>query len=225
MLYVISHLKKVFDNRTVLDIPFLEIESGIIYALLGSNGAGKTTLLNILGFLEPPTRGNILYRSGQVIFSTSHLQNLRQEVVLVDQNPILFTTSVFKNVEFGLRIRRIPKNERIKIVIEALDMVGMRHFAQAQAKNLSAGETQRVALARGLVVSPQVLLCDEPTSSVDVEHQTTILNILKQINEERKISIVFTTHDGHQAAFLSRHTLSLDHGKPVYTDRGAGFLD
>ncbi|MEE8415745.1 MAG: ATP-binding cassette domain-containing protein, partial [Desulfobacterales bacterium] len=98
MLYVISHLKKVFDNRTVLDIPFLEIESGIIYALLGSNGAGKTTLLNILGFLEPPTRGNILYRSGQVVFSTSHLQNLRQEVVLVDQNPILFTTSVFKNV-------------------------------------------------------------------------------------------------------------------------------
>ncbi len=215
MLYVISHLKKVFDNRTVLDIPFLEIESGIIYALLGSNGAGKTTLLNILGFLEPPTRGNILYRSGQVIFSTSHLQNLRQEVVLVDQNPILFTTSVFKNVEFGLRIRRIPKNERIKIVIEALDMVGMRHFAQAQAQNLSAGETQRVALARGLVVSPQVLLCDEPTSSVDVEHQTTILNILKQINEERKISIVFTTHDGHQAAFLARHTLSLDRGKLV----------
>lgn len=225
MLYVISHLKKVFDNRTVLDIPFLKIESGIIYALLGSNGAGKTTLLNILGFLEPPTRGNILYRSGQVIFSTSHLQNLRQEVVLVDQNPILFTTSVFKNVEFGLRIRRIPKNERIKIVIEALDMVGMRHFAQAQAQNLSAGETQRVALARGLVVSPQVLLCDEPTSSVDVEHQTTILNILKQINEERKISIVFTTHDGHQAAFLSRHTLSLDRGRLVYTDRGVGFLD
>lgn len=225
MLYVISHLKKVFDNRTVLDIPFLEIESGIIYALLGSNGAGKTTLLNILGFLEPPTRGNILYRSGQVIFSTSHLQNLRQEVVLVDQNPILFTTSVFKNVEFGLRIRRIPKNERIKIVIEALDMVGMRHFAQAQAQNLSAGETQRVALARGLVVSPQVLLCDEPTSSVDVEHQTTILNILKQINEERKISIVFTTHDRHQAAFLSCHTMSLDHGKPVYTDRDAGCLD
>ncbi|HJO61678.1 MAG: ATP-binding cassette domain-containing protein [Desulfobacterales bacterium] len=225
MLYVISHLKKVFDNRTVLDIPFLEIESGIIYALLGSNGAGKTTLLNILGFLEPPTQGNILYRSVQVIFSTSHLQNLRREVVLVDQNPIMFTTSVFKNVEFGLRIRRIPKNERVKIVTEALDMVGMRHFAQAQAQNLSAGETQRVALARGLVVSPQVLLCDEPTSTVDVEHQTMILNILKQITEERKISIVFTTHDGHQAAFLSCHTLSLDHGKPVYTDRDAGLLD
>ena len=78
-------------------------------------------------------------------------------MVLVDQNPIMFTTSVFKNVEFGLRIRRIPKNERVKIVTEALDMVGMRHFAQAQAQNLSAGETQRVALARGLVVSPQVL--------------------------------------------------------------------
>jgi tungstate transport system ATP-binding protein len=181
--------------------------------------------LNILGFLEPPTQGNILYRSVQVIFSTSHLQNLRREVVLVDQNPIMFTTSVFKNVEFGLRIRRIPKNERVKIVTEALDMVGMRHFAQAQAQNLSAGETQRVALARGLVVSPQVLLCDEPTSTVDVEHQTMILNILKQITEERKISIVFTTHDGHQAAFLSCHTLSLDHGKPVYTDRDAGLLD
>ena len=215
MLYVISQLVKAYHERIVLDIHSMEVEKGIIYALLGPNGAGKTTLLNILGFLEPPTAGRIWYCSDQVQFSTSYLQKLRQGVVLVDQNPILFTTTVYKNVEFGLKIRGMSKNLRDKMVNEALDLVGMRQFSLAQADTLSSGETQRVALARGLAIFPEVLLCDEPTSSVDTGHQGTILKILKQISEEKKISIIFTTHDIHQAAVLTSHTLSLDHGKLV----------
>ncbi|MFQ5485838.1 MAG: ATP-binding cassette domain-containing protein, partial [Desulfobacterales bacterium] len=153
MLYVLSQLTKNYNDRRVLDIPFLELEKGIIYSLLGPNGAGKTTLLNILGFLEAPSQGVIQYRSLKVIFSAAHLQSLRKQVVLVDQNPILFTTTVFKNVEFGLRVRRISKKKRVRIVTKALDMVGMRRFAGLSAVGLSAGETQRVALARALAVS------------------------------------------------------------------------
>lgn len=198
MLYVLSKITRKYGSRTVLDIPLMEIEKGKIYALLGPNGAGKTTLLNILGFLEVPTTGDILYRSKTVNFSESSLQNLRREVVMIDQHPILFTGTVYKNVEFGLKIRRISQKKRGIIIEETLDLVGMSAFVQAQAHRLSGGETQRVALARALAVSPEVLLCDEPTSNLDVENQTAIINTLKQINEQRKTTIMFTTHYMYQ---------------------------
>ncbi|MHC4457009.1 MAG: ABC transporter ATP-binding protein [Planctomycetota bacterium] len=219
MLYIISQLTKVYKNRTVLDIPTLEIEKGGIYALLGPNGAGKTTLLNILGFLEPPTSGYLQYRSMPVRYLESGLQQLRREVVVVDQHPILFTTTVYKNLEFGLKIRGIGKNKRQQIIEEALELVGMQQFAQAPAHRLSGGETQRVALARALAVSPKVFLCDEPTSSVDIENQHAIVRILKQINQIKKITVLFTTHDRSQAAALAKRTLVLDHGRIVPTHR------
>jgi tungstate transport system ATP-binding protein len=132
---------------------------------------------------------------------------------MVEQHPILFTTTVHKNLEFGLKIRQIPKKNRNQIIEESLDLVGMRNFAQAQAHRLSGGETQRVSIARALAVNPEVLLCDEPTSSVDPENQVTIINILKQINDLKKITIVFTTHDRSQVTSLAHYSLFLDHGK------------
>jgi len=227
MLYSINGLTKTYHNRTVLDIPSLHIERGGIHALLGPNGAGKTTLLNILGFLESPSTGDIVYESKVVQFYESYLQDLRKTVVLIDQQPILFSTSVYKNVEFGLKVRKIPKKDRPGIVKEALDLVGMEQFLNAPANTLSSGETQRVAIAQALAVLPNVLLCDEPTSSVDIENQVKILNILKQINKDKKITVIFTTHDRFQAAFLAQHTLFLDHGQLTtagYENRYTAFL-
>jgi tungstate transport system ATP-binding protein len=203
-----SHIIKVYDGRTVLDIPRLEIEKEYIYALLGPNGAGKTTLLNILGFLDSPTAGEIKYRSPE-----PELQRLRKEVVILDQHPILFTTTVYKNIDFGLKIRKIPRKKRERIIEESLDMVGMRSFSNAMAHYLSGGETQRVAIARALALAPKVFLCDEPTSSVDVENQNIIINILQQINAIKRISVLFTTHDRSQAARLAHHTLVLNQGR------------
>jgi len=217
MVYTIMRLTKLFGSRTVLNIPNLTIEDRSIYALLGPNGAGKTTLLNILGFLDSPTSGQIHYHSKPVRFTEAQLQVLRKEVVMVDQHPILFSTTVFKNLEFGLKIRRIAKKERERIIEETLDLVDMRSFMRAQAHRLSGGETQRVALARGLALTPKVFLCDEPTSSVDAENQTTIMNILKRINEDKKITVIFTTHDRSRAADLTHHTLVLDKGRLIPT--------
>jgi tungstate transport system ATP-binding protein len=211
--YAISDLTKVFGERTVLDIPHLEIEGEQIYALLGPNGAGKTTLMNLLGFLEDPTSGQIRYRDRTVQFSEPNLQRLRQDVVVVDQHPILFTTTVYKNIEFGLKIRKVPKKERERIIAESLELVRMRYFSAASAQNLSGGETQRVAIARALALSPDVFLCDEPTSSVDVENQNIIINILRQINNLKNITVVFTTHDRSLAARLAHHTLVLNRGR------------
>ena len=217
MIYTVTDLIKIYGSRTVLDIPELAIEKDRIYALLGANGAGKTTLLNILGLLEAPTAGQIQYRSRQVNYSESALQNLRKEVVLVDQHPILFTTTVCKNIEFGLKIRKIDKRERARIIDESLDLVGMREFSNAPAQHLSGGETQRVAIARALALSPRVFLCDEPTSSVDVENQNIIITVLRRINEAKKITVLFTTHDRSQAARLAHHTIVLNQGRLVPT--------
>ena len=217
MIYSITQLIKTYGSRTVLDIPRFEIEREGIYALLGPNGAGKTTFLNILGFIEPPSSGQIAFRSRAVQFSEPELQRLRKDVVILDQQPILFTTTVYKNLEFGLKIRAIPKKQRRRIIDETLELVGMQDFAQAQAHLLSGGETQRVAIARALALSPTVLLCDEPTSSVDVENQSIIGNILRQVADTKKITVLFTTHDRLLAASLASHTLVLNHGKMVPT--------
>ncbi|CAB1056920.1 hypothetical protein D1BOALGB6SA_1659 [Olavius sp. associated proteobacterium Delta 1] len=217
MIYSITQLTKTYGRRTVLDIPRFEIEREGIFALLGPNGAGKTTFINILGFIEPPTSGQITFRSRAVQFSEPELQRLRKDVIILDQQPILFTTTVHKNLEFGLKIRGIPKIQRRRIIEETLDLVGMQDFAEAQAHHLSGGETQRVAIARALALSPAVFLCDEPTSSVDVENQSIIGNILRHIAETKKITILFTTHDRMLASSLANHTLVLNHGKMVPT--------
>lgn len=227
-VYELNQLTKIYDGRTVLDIPNLKIQENRIYSLLGPNGAGKTTLLNILGFLEPPSGGNITYRSKPVRFIESELQALRRDVIMVDQFPILFTTTVLKNLEFGLKVRKISKRKRTRMIQEALDLVGMRDFALAQAHKLSGGETQRVALARALALSPRIFLCDEPTSSVDVENQAIILNILKRINQTKGMTIVFTTHDRTQAGTIADQTLVLDQGRLIeagYENVFSAFLD
>jgi tungstate transport system ATP-binding protein len=212
-LFQIRALRKVYGNRIVLDISELDVNKGMIYALVGPNGAGKTTLLEILSLLNPPTAGEVIYKSRSIDFSGRQLHNLRREIVLVQQNPVLFTTTVYKNLEFGLKIRGIPRDERVRIIAESLDLVGMRQFKNAQAHKISGGETQRVAIARALALNPNVLLCDEPTASVDEKNQAAIINILRQVNALKNITIIFTTHDRHQIASLAQHILFLDHGK------------
>lgn len=216
-LFSLVNIQHVYGRRTVLDIAELKIEQNRIHALLGPNGAGKTTLLNILGFLQPPTSGEIFFRSKPVRFIEAELQQLRRLAVLVDQHPILFSTTVYKNLEFGLKIRGIAPGYRRRIIEETLDLVGMRSFIGYPAHRLSGGETQRVALARALALSPEVLLCDEPTSSVDVENQNLIITILRRINEVKKISVLFTTHDKSQAARLAHHTIFINQGRLVPT--------
>jgi tungstate transport system ATP-binding protein len=211
-LFHLEKINKKYKDRIVLNIPELDIEEKLIIALLGPNGSGKTTLMNILAFLELPTNGKIWYKNKPVRFTRAEIHELRREIVMVGQHPILFSTTVFKNLEFGLKIRKISPKKRKYIIEETLELVGMRNFAQAPAMGLSGGETQRVALARAIALSPKTFLCDEPTSSVDVENQAIIVKIIKQLNATKQISIVFTTHDRSLAASLSNQTLTLDHG-------------
>lgn len=213
MFYELKNLKKAYDGRTVLDLKTLTLEKGIVLGLLGPNGAGKTTLLEILAFLSAPTSGEFWFEKEKIDFTGGKLIGLRRKVVLVQQQPILFTTTVSNNVEFPLRIRKKAKAERDRIIGELLDLVGMRAFRHARAHKLSGGETQRVAIARALACFPEVILLDEPTANVDVENQMTIERIIHEINRTKGITVIFTTHNLMQASKLADETLSLFEGK------------
>jgi len=228
MLYQLKNIVKRFDQRTVLDLETLWLEKGRVIALLGPNGAGKTTLLEILAFLSNPTSGELWFEDARVDFSGGKLIDLRRRVVLVDQQPILFTTTVFKNVEFPLKLRKTPKTNRERIVEGLLDLVGMREFRNAKANRLSGGETQRVAIARALACFPETILLDEPTGSVDVENQITIEGIIQDINRRKDISVVFTTHNMIQASRLADETLFLFEGRigqSIYENIFSGHIE
>ena len=225
MLYTLEGVSRRHDRRVVLDIDHLEIEAGRIVALLGPNGAGKTTLLNILAFLDAPTTGRMRFLGQAVDSGRETLLRLRRQVVLVDQHPIMFSTSVAANIEFGLKIRKIARAERERIVDGVLDTVGLARYRRAAAHELSGGETQRLALARALALDPAVLLCDEPTASVDAENQAIIIELLRRINATHNTSILFTSHDRLQAAALAEQTLTLEEGRlaPASHDNRFGF--
>ncbi len=228
MIYNLKNLKKVYDGRLVLDLKELYLEKGKILGLLGPNGAGKTTLLEILAFLSSPSSGEVWFEREKVNFSNGNLIELRRKVVLVQQQPILFTSTVSKNVEFPLRIRKIPREQRDGIVEELLELVGMGGFRYAKAHRLSGGETQRVAMARALACSPEVILLDEPTSNVDVENQVAIEQIIAEINRVKGISVIFTTHNMLQASKLAQATVFLYEGKvaeSIYENIFSGRLE
>ena len=217
MLYELRSLKKTYGQRTVLDVGELSLEAGKVLGILGPNGAGKTTLLEILAFLQAPTSGELQFNGKEVDFSNNGLIQLRRKVVIVGQHPILFTATVSKNLEFPLRIRKLPKVNREKITEELLDLVGMLRFQDSKAHKLSGGETQRVAIARALACSPEVILFDEPTANVDVENQIAIERIIQEINREKGISVIFTTHDMIQVSKLADQTLFLFDGKITHS--------
>jgi tungstate transport system ATP-binding protein len=215
MLFQAKNLTKVYGERSVLDIEALEFEKGHIYALLGPNGSGKTTLLEILSLLIPPSTGLITYKGKRIDFRNGNPTALRREIVMVHQNPVLFTATVQKNLEFGLKVRAVPRREREKIIDRSLDLVGMRDFKRSPAHRLSGGETQRIAIARALACTPRVMFFDEPTSSVDLENQDAIEQIIRSINEQNKITVILTTHNLTQASRLSHRVIALFDGRRV----------
>lgn len=213
MLFELKDMKKIYQGRAVLDIEDLALREGEVTGLLGPNGAGKTTLLKILTFVLNPTTGKVFFRGNRVDFAGGRLMDLRRKVVLVQQEPILFTSTVENNVAFPLRVRKVQKIRRETLVEEFLDLVGMLDFKHATAHKLSGGETQRVAIARALACLPEVILMDEPTANVDIENQIVIERIIQEINRKRGISVIFTTHNMIQAARLAQRTIFLFQGK------------
>ncbi len=200
-LYVLEQVTKSYAGRTVLHVEALDIRRGEILALVGPSGAGKSTLLRLLNFLEFPDSGTLRYR-GHPIQPNNAPLSLRREVTTVFQRPALLSTTVWRNVAYGLRLRgeRDGKAEMLP-VMERLGLTGLAH---APARTLSGGEVQRVALARAIVLHPTVLLLDEPTANLDPYNVGLIENVVAELNREQGCTVVLVTHNIFQARRLAQ---------------------
>ncbi|MBN2223942.1 MAG: ABC transporter ATP-binding protein [Deltaproteobacteria bacterium] len=207
----ITGLTKVYNTGTVLNVGERSFIRGKIYGLVGPNGSGKSTLLSILAHLTPPTAGTILLSGTDTTLLPS--PETRRRITLVHQEPVMFHTSVKKNVAMGLIYHDVPKQERKLRVLEALRAVGMEGFATRNARTLSGGEKKRVAVARALAISPDILLLDEPTANVDGTNAGRIEQIIRRINETAGMTIIFSTHNLNQAYRLSHEVVTLMYGK------------
>lgn len=205
-------LQKQFGERVVVDIPALCLKKGEAVAVTGPNGAGKTTLMEMLALLLVPDAGEIRLFGQTVPVSGKKRQTLRRSVVLLDQHPVLFRGRVIENAAYGLRRRGISRRESLRLAGEALETVGLGHLASRNAKKLSGGEVQRVALARALAVRPAVLLCDEPTASVDPAARPEVLALLDRFREQGG-ALLYSTHDPERELVSGCRRLHLRDGK------------
>ena len=218
--YELTGIRHCYGSRCVLDLPDLQVRTGEILGIVGPSGAGKSTLLRLLNFLEAPTGGRLLYK-GREAGPESPLA-LRREVVTVFQHPVLLRRSVIANVRLSQRIRNLPSSGGQ--AEEWLERLGLSSLAHAPARTLSAGEAQRVAVARALVVHPAVVLLDEPTGNLDPYNVRLIEEIIAGDNAESGTTMVLVTHDIFQAKRLAHRTGLMIGGRLVeLTDTGPFF--
>jgi tungstate transport system ATP-binding protein len=216
LIFKVRNLKKVYNNKIVLDVDNLNFQEGQIYAIVGPNGSGKTTLLNILNLLEKPDEGQIFFYEQEITNkSNSDTLEIRRKITLVNQDPFLFNSTVYDNIAYGLKIRSIPPEVQKSRIKSALNIVGLSGFKDRKANQLSGGEAQRVVIARALVIEPEVLFLDEPTANIDQKHIDVVERIVKKIKKEIKTTVIFTTHDLSQAYRLADEVISLLDGQII----------
>lgn len=195
-----ENLRVVYRRRTVLDVSSISLPASRTYALLGASGAGKSTLLRVLGLLERPTEGRVLLNG---LVADRRDLAMRRTIAAVFQKPYLLRGDVGDNVGYGLRLRRVPADERRQRVAGALERVGMRGWEDRSALTLSGGEAQRVALARALVLEPQLLLLDEPLSYMDPLLKRSLSQEFAEILKSERITALYVTHDQDEAQVVA----------------------
>ncbi len=208
----IENVTKRFGDLLAVDDVTLEIAEGEFFSLLGPSGCGKTTTLRMLAGFEIPTSGRIMLEGEPV----ENVPPYKRDVNMVFQSYALFEhLDVAENVAFGLKRRKVSKDEIARRVGEALELVNLHERADARANELSGGQKQRVALARALVNRPKVLLLDEPLGALDLKLRKQMQVELKQIQREVGITFVYVTHDQEEALSMSDRIAVMDGGRVV----------
>lgn len=213
--FKLHNIVKRYQEREVLNINQLEIPEGKIYTILGPNGSGKTTLLRIMALLLVNDQGSLEVFGEKVNWSKNQILRLRRQMSMVTQTAFMFHGSVFYNVAYGLRKRKDTGREIKRRVDEALEMVGMSAYREADSRTLSGGERQKVAIARALVLEPRVLFLDEPTSNIDIASAAEIEKYILYINETWGTTIILVTHNLFQARRLADEIIFINEGRII----------
>lgn len=212
---------------TALNKINLSFEKGEFAGFVGPSGSGKTTLLNIIGSLDTPSDGSVIVMGKSVSDLTykqsARLRNKHIGFIFQTYN-LLPVYTVFENVEFSLLLQNISASERKKAVMEALEWLDIADKAKSKPNMLSGGECQRVAIARAMVKKPEIILADEPTANLDSENSHRILQTMKKLNEELKVSFLFATHDEKVMKYLNR-IIALVDGRVVSDKKNISKLE
>ncbi len=191
----------------------LQFTRGEFAGLVGPSGSGKTTLLNIVGSLDTPTEGEayVLDRAVSRLNAKEAARLRKQELGFIFQSyNLLAVHTVYENVEFPLLLLDYNGTERRRMVMDALEWVGITDKARSKPPQLSGGECQRVAIARAMVKKPSVVLADEPTANLDAANSHNILKTMEQLNRELKTTFLFATHDEKVISYLHRKIYLID---------------
>ncbi len=210
----VNDLRVSRGGVTVLDVPSVTVARGEVLALIGPNGAGKTTLLQGLSYLLKPVSGALYFR-GMRVGSDVSVLTFRRHLAMVFQEPLLFDTTVFKNVAAGLKIRGMKGSEIGAIVMEQLERFGISHLAGRSARKLSGGEAQRVSLARAFATRPEILFLDEPFASVDQPSREALIEDLQAVLGKTGTTAILATHDRMEALRLSDRIAVMKDGSIV----------
>ena len=211
VLIEFNNIKKIYGkgaNETfALNGVDLKIHKGEFVAIMGASGSGKSTSMNIIGCLDKPS-------SGEYLFDSVNVENLNlNQMAILRRNYIGFVfqgfnllgrTTALENVELPLIYRKVPKEKRYELAVDALKKVGLESVIKHTPAELSGGQQQRVAIARAIVTDPLLLLADEPTGNLDSIKSIEVMELLKKLNEELNITIIMVTHEEEMAAYASR---------------------
>ena len=201
----------VYGDRTVVQVPHLDLFSGEVLAIIGPNGAGKSTLLRVLAALERPATGRLYFQGQEVEWWRSLAY--RRRIAVVMQDPLLLDLPVVSNVALGWRLRGRLGKDVDALVQEWLKKFHIEHLAHARARHLSGGEARRVSLARAFVLRPAILFLDEPFAGLDVPSREGILMDLRQVLYESQTTALLVTHDRDEALALADRVAVLLHGR------------
>ena len=212
----IKNLKKSFDGRVILKDININVNKGDIISIIGSSGSGKTTLIRCINLLNVPDSGEILYHGKNIMDDIKNIDTIRTKIGMVFQSFNLFNNmNVLKNCMIGpIKVLHMDKEEAKNKVLELLDLVGMKEYQNQMVSTLSGGQKQRVAIARCLMMDPEIILFDEPTSALDPKMVGEVLDVMKNLTKTG-VTMIIVTHEMAFAKDISSRVIFMDGGEIV----------
>jgi len=203
----VKNLRVEYNGVRVVDLDEFQGKRGLIYAITGPNGSGKSTFLKCLAGLIPPVEGQVILDGRDITQTPS------KHVGIVLQRPVLLSGSVADNIQYGLKCNGVPKAECGNLVDAIMNDLDLTHLARKNRRALSGGEIQRVALARSLVLKPDVLILDEPFSHLDQSSGEQLIEVIHAIQSRGNTIILLATHDYYKGCALADEVVTLSHGQ------------
>lgn len=211
------NLGQKWERRDILKGVNLKVERGEIHALIGPTGAGKTTLLRLIDMLDKPNTGQIFIDGVDVSVSEKTRLETRRRMAFVLQKPVVFNLSVYDNVAYGLKWRGLNNSQIREKVNHILETVELAKYSKRNARTLSGGEMQKVAIARAIATSPEALLLDEPSANLDPVSSANVEDLITGIIRQNAITMIIATHDMEQGQRLADRISVLVDGEIVQT--------